>query len=136
MADSSQHKPPTRRAEKIGTVIALVFCAVMLAVFWPQLFSELTVRELSDDFMAYAGWTIRVRGTVAVLHPCDFGVGECDNYIMYLDDNGARIKLMFDRMAHRYKPEVGDRVRVVGNIYSYGDHTPEMLVATRIKKLE
>jgi len=136
MADPAQHKQSSLRAEKIISVFALIACVAGLVYFWPRLTRELTVRELSEDFMSYWGWTIRVRGTVAALRPYDFGIGECDNYIMQLDDGGASIELMFDRLAHRYKPKVGDRVRVVGDIYSYGDITPQMLVAAKMEKLE
>jgi len=128
-------KTTTNRTNLIGSIIVLVAVTAGLISFWPRLFGEVTVRQLSEDFDAYRNRTIRVRGTVVGVRPYDFGIGDVDNHMMTLDDDGARIELMFDQLSQRYKPKAGDRVRVVGSVWSYGDVAPEMLIATKIKKV-
>ena len=64
-----------------------------------------------------------------------FGIGDVENVVMRLEDGGASIELIYDQLSLRYKPKVGDRVRVMGHIRSYGEVTPEMLIANKIKPL-
>ncbi len=135
MESKKEHKDGNNKANFIGSIIILAAVTAGLIYFWSYIFGEVTVRELSEESEAYWGRTIRVRGTVVSLRYFDFGIGKVDNFIMRLEDEGASIELMYDRLSQRYKPKVGDRVRIVGHFWSYGEMTHQMLIANKIKLL-
>ena len=53
MDDVTPHKDPGAKANLIGTIVVLVALTAGLIYFWPTLFGEVTVRELSEDLNAH-----------------------------------------------------------------------------------
>ena len=132
-------KPLTNSRSKADWFFGILLLAASLAgliILCPLLFSVLTVQELVDDFDTYSERSVRVSGRVVSLHPYPFGIGNAENVMMRLEDEGASINLIYDQVSLRYKPKIGDRVLVKGHIRSYGDYTPIMLIANKIKQLD
>jgi hypothetical protein len=130
------HRNSRTKFDFVITIVALVASVAGLIYLWPHLMGDVTILELSEDLSAYSWRADRFNGTVASLHPYDFGIGDVENVVMRLEDEGAYIELIYDQLSLRYKPKVGDRVRVVGHIRRYGEITPEMLIASKIKQIK
>jgi len=124
------------KADWFWGILLLATSLAGLIILWPHLFGELTVQELAKDFDTYSERSVRVRGRVVSLHPYPFSVGNVENVMMRLEDEGASINLIYDQLSLRYKPMIGDRVLVKGHIRSYGEYTPIMLIANKIKQLD
>ena len=114
------HRNSRTKFDFVVTIVTLVVSVAGLIYLWPYLMGNVTVQELSEDLSAYSGRTVRLNGTVASIHPYSVGLGDVENVVMRLEDEGAFIELIFDQLSLRYKPQIGDRVRVVGQIRRYG----------------
>ncbi len=123
-------------------ITAVVFVAIVVIgaclLTWPELrriFAGTTVRELSENFDSYVEQRIRVRGTVTLLEPYPFGIGNVENVLMRIEDEGASIELIYDRLSASYQPRIGDRVLATGVIMDYGP-PPRRFIGTDVEAVD
>jgi len=117
---------------RIITCIAFLFIIFVLIILWPQLMGKVSVKELSQDYTKYVGWTMNIRGKVETLRPYPFSIGEnVENFIMKLVDQDASIMIIFDYNKLSFELKPGDQVVVKCSFTDYNGS--DILMARKIK---